>query len=151
MAARRLLILMLVLLAVSTVAAALVPPQGDDEGTTARTRTEPTKPGRHVKRTPPGRLVERTIRVAPHGIARVHVRLDDQLALTVRSGVADQVSIPAFGQIEDLTPEAPARFDLLAEQAGVFEVRLVQAKRTIGRIAVTSDKSGTGAKADRKR
>ena len=59
--------------------------------------------------------------------------------------VADQVSIPALGQIEDLTPEAPARFDLLAEQAGVFEVRLVHAKRTIGRIAVTSGKSGTGA------
>jgi hypothetical protein len=151
MAARRLLILMLVLLAVSTVAAALVPPQGDDEGTSERTRTGRREPGRHVKRTPPGRLVERTIRVAPHGIARVHVRLDDQLALTVRSGVADQVSIPAFGQIEDLTPEAPARFDLLAEQAGVFEVRLLGAKRTIGRIAVTAPQSDAGPKADRKR
>ena len=145
MAARRLLILMLVLLAVSTVAAALVPQQGGDEGTTESARTEPAKPGRHVERTPPGRLVSRTIRIAPHAIARVPVRLDDQLALTVRSGVADQVSIPAFGQIEDLTPEAPARFDLLADRAGVFEVRLVDAKRTIGRIAVTSDKSRTGA------
>ena len=150
MAARRLLILMLVLLAVSTVAAALVPPQSDDEATTESARTEPAKPGRHVKRTPPGRLVSRTIRVAPHGIARVHVRMDDQLALTVRSGVADQVSIPAFGRIEDLTPEAPARFDLLADQAGVFEVRLVDAKRTIGRIAVTSGKSGTGASGARR-
>jgi hypothetical protein len=150
MAARRLLILMLVLLAVSTVAAALVPPQGDDEETTERARSGPREPGRHVKRTPPGRLVSRTIRVAPHGIARVHVRLDDQLALTVRSGVADQVSIPAFGQIEDLTPEAPARFDLLAEQAGVFEVRLVDARRTIGRIAVTGGKSATGGSGARR-
>jgi hypothetical protein len=136
MAARRLLILMLVLLAVSTVAAALVPPPGDDGGTTETKRTKAAEAGRHRKKTPPGRLVERTIRVAPHGIARVPVRLDDQLALTVRSGVADQVSIPAFGLIEDLTPEAPARFDLLAQQAGVFEVRLVDARRTVGRIAV---------------
>ena len=148
MAARRLLILMLVLLAVSTVAAALVPPQGEDSGTTTRTRTKTAERGEHVKRTPPGRLVERTIRVAPNAIARVHVRLDDQLALTVRSGVADQVAISAFGQIEDLTPEAPARFDLLADQAGVFEVRLVDAKRTIGRIVVTSGKAGAGGSAE---
>jgi hypothetical protein len=136
MAARRLLILMLVLLAVSTLAAALVPPQDSGDETTARTETRSTGGGRNGERTPPGRPVSRTIRVAPHGIARVHVRLDDQLALTVRSGVADQVSIPALGQIEDITPEAPARFDLLLERAGVFEVRLVDAKRTIGRIAV---------------
>jgi hypothetical protein len=137
MAARRLLILMLVLLAVSTLAAALVPPQNGDDTTSSKSRTRATETGRSGEGPkPPGRLVSRTIRVAPHGVARVNVRLGDQLALAVRSGVADEVAIPALGQLEALTPEAPARFDLLPERTGVFEVRLVEAKRVIGRIAV---------------
>jgi hypothetical protein len=137
MAARRLLILMLVLLAVSTLAAALVPPQDGDDATSSNSRTRAIETGRSGERPkPPGRLVSRTIRVVPHGVARVNVRLGDQLALAVRSGVADEVAIPALGQFQALTPEAPARFDLLPERTGVFEVRLVDAKRVIGRIAV---------------
>jgi hypothetical protein len=120
MAARRLLILMLVLLAVSTLAAALVPPQNGDDTTSSNSRTRATESGRAGEGPkPPGRLVSRTIRVAPHGVARVN-----------------EVAIPALGQLEALTPEAPARFDLLPERTGVFEVRLVEAKRVIGRIAV---------------
>lgn len=136
MAARRLLILMLVLLAVSTLAAALVPPQAQREeaATTDRNRTEPKRAAE--RRPPPGRLVRRTIEVAPQGATTIRLRRGDQLALTVRSGVADQVEIPAFGLIEDLTADAPARFDLLADRTGVFEVRLLAARRTIGKIDV---------------
>ena len=138
MAARRLLILMLVLLAVSTLAAALVPPQAQRDETTSDTETA-TKSGRARKdRTPPGRLVERTIHVSPQKPATIHLRRGDQLALTVRSGskAGDHVEIPAFGLIEDLSLTDPARFDLLLERAGVFRVRLLEAKRVIGRIAV---------------
>jgi hypothetical protein len=136
MAARRLLILMLVLLGVSTLAAALVPPQGEEQrATSTDTKTgRPTKAGED--RGPPGRLIKRTIRVAPHGADTVRIHRDDQLALTVRSGVADQVEIPAFGQLEDLTPEAPARFNLLPDRTGTFAVRLLAAGRVIGRIEV---------------
>jgi len=150
MAARRLLILMLVLLAVSTLAAALVPPQ-DDEAPPASTSTD-SKAGKAEsgkgKAKPPGRLVSRTIRVAPNGFDRIPLVLGDQLALTVRSGVADQVSIPAFGVLEDITPVAPARFNLLPERTGVFEVRLVEARRVIGRIRVRAP--GTRASGDRR-
>ena len=137
MAARRLLILMLLLLAVSTLAAALVPPQGEREETASdggTAATEP-RPGRKSQQ-PPGALVRRTIDVAPHGADEIELRRGDQLALTVRSGVADQVEIPAFGRLEDLTPEDPARFNLLPDRTGVFEVRLLAARRVIGRIRV---------------
>jgi hypothetical protein len=136
MAARRLLILMLLLLAVSTLAAALVP-QGDREDTTTNGETAVTEPppGRENRPTP-GRLVRRTIEVAPQGADEIELRRGDQLALTVRSGVADQVEIPAFGQLEDLTPDSPARFNVLPERTGVFEVRLLAARRVIGRIRV---------------
>jgi hypothetical protein len=139
MAARRLLILMLLLLAVSTVAAALVPQSERDE-TTSDGRTAPTgtQPEREEP-TPPGKLVRRTIEVAPQGADRIELRRGDQLALVVRSGVADQVAIPAFGQLEDLTPEEPARFNLLPDRTGAFKVRLLGARRVIGRIRVRSD------------
>ena len=138
MAARRLLILMVVLLGVSTLAAALVPPQGEEQrATSTDTKTgRPTQAGED--RGPPGRLIKRTIRVAPHGADTVRIHRDDQLALTVRSGVADQVEIPAFGQLEDMTPEAPARFNLLPDRTGTFAVRLLAAGRVIGRIEVRS-------------
>jgi len=147
MAARRLLILMLVLLAVSTLAAALVPPQ-DDEAPPTSTSTAGKAGSGKGKAKPPGRLVSRTIRVAPNGFDRIPLVLGDQLALTVRSGVADQVSIPAFGVLEDITPVAPARFNLLPERTGVFEVRLVEARRVIGRIRVRAP--GTRASGDRR-
>jgi hypothetical protein len=137
MAARRLLILMLVLLGVSTLAAALVPPQGDEQRATSTDTTTGQPAHAGEDRGPPGRLIKRTIRVAPHGADMVRIHRDDQLALTVRSGVADQVEIPAFGQLEDLTPEAPARFNLLPDRTGTVAVRLLAAGRVIGRIEVT--------------
>jgi hypothetical protein len=150
MAARRLLILMLVLLAVSTLAAALVP-QGERDETPSNGGTaagEP-RPGRERSRPPPGALVRRTIEVAPHGADEIELRRGDQLALTVRSGVADQVEIPAFGQLEDLTPEDPARFNLLPDRTGVFEVRLLAARRVICRIRVRTEEPGGDAQGRR--
>jgi hypothetical protein len=146
MAARRLLILMLLLLAVSTLAAALVPPQGDREETTTDGETALTEPSSGRDNRPrPGKLVRRTIDVAPHGADEIELRRGDQLALTVRSGVADQVEIPAFGRLEDLTPDAPARFNLLPQRTGVFEVRLLAARRVIGRITVRPEKPARDA------
>jgi Flp pilus assembly protein CpaB len=137
MAARRLLILMLVLLAVSTLAAALVPPQAQRDGTTSATDTNRKDSKRpRERRPPPGRLVSRTIEVSPHGTDRIELRRGDQLALAVRSRVADQVEIPAFGGLDDVAPDAPARFNLLLDRSGVFSVRLLEARRTIARIKV---------------
>jgi hypothetical protein len=135
MAARRLLIVMLALLALSTLAAALVPPQArraeETTGTETGRESRPTRDGRGA----PGRLVRRTID-AGRGRRPIRLRSGDQLALTVRSDVADQVEVPAFGLIEDVGRDDPARFDLLADRVGRFDIRLVEARRAIATISV---------------
>jgi hypothetical protein len=139
MAARRLLMLMLVLLAVSTVAAALVPPEARREGTGSTTSTTAAAPTSDATG---GKLVKRTVAVEPRGSTTIEIRLGDQLALTVRTRTADQVEIPAFGLLEDVDRDLPARFDLLPERTGTFDVNLVQARRTIAEIHVRPKRAG---------
>jgi hypothetical protein len=129
MAARRLVIVMLVLLFVSTLAAALIPaPDTGDETETTRT-TEPTAK-------PAGRELARSIDAAAKRSATIRIAVGDQLTLTVRSPRPDQVEIARLGQLEDVAPTSPARFDLLPADPGDYAVRLLGAGRVIGRIEV---------------
>ena len=136
MAARRLLILMLVLLVASTLAATLISPQAEREETTSRRERTSGERGRDGTQHQLGNRVSKTIHASAGGTERIRLRLGDQLALSVRSATADQVEIPALGLIDDVDPGAPARFDILAETPGKFEVRLLDARRTVGRITV---------------
>ena|SRR5918995_2710694 len=145
MAARRLLILLLLLLVVSTLAATLVPPQAPREETTTetdRTRGSAERTGGEPRA---GKGLARTIDASAHGTERIELRRGDQLALTVRSGTADQVEIPALGRLEDVAPAAPARFDLLPPRPGTFAVRLLDARRVIGTIHVRAPRDRDGS------
>jgi hypothetical protein len=151
MAARRLLIVMLILLGISTLAAALAPthPPGSDTGTTT---TEPAVP-------PPtpeagagqGRLWMATIdadseRLPVVGTGRIRLHAGDELLLEVRSRRSDQVEIPAFGEIQAVSRDAPASFDLLLDEPGSYNVRLVDAGRNAGRLEVTpAARPGSGS------
>ena len=131
MAARRLVIVMLVLLGVSTVAAALVPVErqaGDEETTTSTTTGANTEPR--------GALLRRSIDANARTPKTIVMRVGDQLELAVRFRRADQVEIPALGELEDVDPDTPARFDLLPFERGRYSVRLVEAERRIGAIDV---------------
>lgn len=136
MAARRLIMAMLVLLVLSTILAALIPVERDrlrDDSSTTTT-TEATKPT--------GQLVRRSIGADDATPERIELSLGDQLELTVESPkLADQVEIPAFGQLADVDPDFPARFDLLVLETGTFPVRLVEAGRVIARIDVSAQDS----------
>ena len=136
MAARRLLILMLVLLVASTLAATLISPQAEHEETTSRGDRTSAERGRGGTQRQLGNRVSKTIDASAKGVERIRLRLGDQLALTVRSAIADQVEIPALGLLADVDPDAPARFDILAQTRGEFEVRLLDARRTVGGITV---------------
>jgi hypothetical protein len=141
MAARRLLILLVVLLVVSTLAATLVPPPAEREETTTETeRTTGARPPAGGERGPGERLT-RTVDASARGVERIELRLGDELALTVRSGTADQVEIPALGRLEDVDPDAPARFDLLPPRPGTFAVRLLEASRPVARIRVRDERT----------
>jgi hypothetical protein len=139
-AARRLVIVMLVLLGVSTLAAALAPMEqdGPDEDTTTTTTT--TDPGVE----PSGRLLHRRIPARRQRGRRIRVEVGDQLALAVASRHTDQVEIPDLGELEDVFPDTPARFDLLLSEPGRHAVRLVTADRTVGRVEVAPRDEGPG-------
>lgn len=132
MAARRLVIVMLILLGISTLAAALVdPPEtGDDE---AATEPPPSPP-------PGGELIRKRIRAEERRPTVIRIEVGDQLDLTVTSGRADEVEIPALGLLQFVAPLAPARFDLFAREEGSYVIRLLDADRAIGRIEVTADR-----------
>jgi hypothetical protein len=140
-AARRLVILMLVLLGVSTIAAALVPVERDagTEGTT-------TTPTPAEKRDAGGELVLESIDAQAKDPQVIRIELGDQLDLRVTSRRNDQVEIPRVGELEDVGPDAPARFDLLPFEAGDYVVRLVEAGRRIGRIEVRPRKRERGGR-----
>jgi hypothetical protein len=136
MAARRLLIVMLVLLGLSTLAAALVPPQARRGGTAGETETTEIEPPSPEGRLPEGRLLSAAIEIGGPRVPVVLVRVGDQLSLLVRSKRPGQVSIPAFGLIETVDPFSPARFDILAEEAGSYPIRLSEVRGAAGRIEV---------------
>lgn len=137
MAARRLIMAMLVLLVLSTILAALIPVERDrlrDSSSTTTTTTTPAEPA--------GQLVRRSIATDDATPERIELSLGDQLELTVESPkLADQVEIPAFGELDDVDPDFPARFDLLMLETGSFPVRLVEAGRVIARIDVSAQDS----------
>ena len=134
MAARRLILAMLVLLVLSTVLATLVPVdrEGVSDESSSTTSTEPESPSITA-----GELVRRSIAADDPTPERIELERGDQLELVVTSSkLADQVEIPAFSGLENVDPDFPARFDLLALESGSFPVRLSQAERVIARIEV---------------
>ncbi len=126
MLARRLLILAIVLLLVSAIAASLTPRQVAP--------ALPPAPGT----LPAGTTVTRTIPAAEGADTQVRVRRGDVLDLEVQGDVLDTVLLEQLDRLDGITPESPARFNLLIDApAGYYPIRLVDADRRIGAIQVT--------------
>jgi hypothetical protein len=133
MAARRLLIVMLVLLGLSTLAAALIPQSPREEGSTQST----TQPTTTASQPPPTYVPPTKITVGGKKLPVVSpVRVGDQLTLVVRSRVPAQIEIPEFGQLAFAAPDAPARFELLAETPGTFGVLFAGTGKVAAQIRV---------------
>jgi hypothetical protein len=130
---------MVALLVLSSIAAALVPVERDrrNESTQSSTTSTATAPA--------GGLVARTVRAGAAEPASLELRLGAALALRVTAARPDQVAIPRLGELDDVDPDAPARFDLLPAEAGRYAVRLVEARRTIARIEVSPRKRRSSA------
>ena len=62
--------------------------------------------------------------------------MGDLIQLEVAGDVLDQVEIEQLDRIDAIEPLTPARFEVIAEQAGVFPVRLIEADRRIGRLDI---------------
>jgi hypothetical protein len=137
MAARRLLIVLVVLLGVSTLAAALAPVPSQKDSTSTETTTQPIVPtpgeltGGHKQ------LFEKTIDADSKTVEVIQLFAGEELQLRVRSKLLDQISIPELGQVQAVSPDAPASFDLLLDQPGDYAIRLVDAGRLVGRLEVS--------------
>jgi hypothetical protein len=132
MAARRLILAMLVLLVLSSIAAALIPVDrnnSDDSTTSTTTTTKPVE----------GELFTRRVSAAAKKPPTIHMRVGDELRLTVTSPVPNMVEIQEFGELENVDPDLPAQFDLLAFDVGKFSVRLVDPPGLIAEIDVAPE------------
>ena len=151
MVARRLLIVMLVMLVIASLSSVFIAEPGGRSGAgppETNTREIPARlPERRAEGE--GRLVRVTLGASASRPQTIRLRTGDQLALRVDARRTAQVELVGLGQLEDVVPLAPARFNLYADREGRFPIHLLPAKRTIGEIVVrdagpNGDRRGAG-------
>ena len=136
MLARRLLILLAVVMGFTALAAGLSPRQPAVE------RDGGATPAPSL-REPPAEPLERTIQASGHD-QRIVVRTGQVVHIVVEADALDTVSLEDFGD-EPVEPEAPARFELLADVPGTYAISLLEAGREIGTLEIREAEEGPGA------
>jgi hypothetical protein len=82
---------------------------------------------------------ERTVTLdAAKGGGRVDVSHGDLISLEVTSDAVDTVEIVGLSDVQAVDPDSPAVFDIYADDAGSYPVRLVEANRQVGELVVSS-------------
>lgn len=141
MVPRRLLTVLLLLLVGLLIASAVAPPpEGDDDERASTTpTTTATAPATSTQERPStgtaavadavsGRLPrDETVRAAP----------GETVTLTVTSGDAATIEIPALGAMQPAAPGAPAQFVVAFDAAGRYDVRDLEADESVGAVVVT--------------
>ena len=142
MLGRRLLVLFAVLLGLTALVTSLAPrPTMTRPGLAQVTPTATPTPAPTHPQTSSRRIVQ-TISADPgQPRSKIHARVGDILALTVRGDVLDGVEIEAAGKVEPIEPGSPARFELLLDRRGELRVDLVDAERLIGVVDVSPPRS----------
>ncbi len=123
---------MLVLLVLSSIAAALIPVDRTQRDETTSSSTATTTSTTNDE----GKLIKRSVSAADAKPPTIRMRVGDQLELTVTSPLPNMVEIEEFGDLENVDPNLPARFDVLPFQAGRFSVRLVDPPGLVATIHV---------------
>jgi hypothetical protein len=131
MLGRRFLLLVAVLMGLTALAASVAPrdPAVRDERRQATPTPSATASGPATTRT-----VERTISADAERPQRVVVDEGDIVQLEVASSQVD--SVVFMDEVEPVDPESDARFNILADEVGTHEVRLLDADRVIGTLEV---------------
>jgi hypothetical protein len=130
---RRLMLLVAVLLGLSVLAAAIAP----REPLLLR-RVAPTPTPSPTPTAGPAREIVRTLDV--QGLtrpARVRARVGDEVLLTVRSDRLDTVDVDGLTGDKAVDAGSDAQFDLIADVAGSFPIRLTESGRQIGTLEVS--------------
>jgi hypothetical protein len=133
MLGRRFLLLVAVLMGLTALAASVAPREQlvrDRERRAATPTPTPSPPA-----APAGamRTIERTISTSEPP-RRVIVREGQLVRLTVTGSELDSVML--LSEIEPIEADSPALFELLAEDAGEYDIELVDSGRRIGTLVV---------------
>ncbi|HEX2409645.1 MAG TPA: hypothetical protein VHJ39_00645 [Solirubrobacteraceae bacterium] len=129
MLGRRFIILVAVLMGLTALAASLAPRQPVPRDRRAADATPvPTTPAE-------GSVVTRarTISTA-EAPRRINVRRGTLLELEVEGDELDSVEL--LDEVSPITPESNARFDIYADRAGMYPIKLVDEERLIGTLVV---------------
>ena len=136
MATRRVVVLLLAVLVVSTLAAALIPsPPEESTGPDNAHKGRSKRDDARSRSQPRGNLVVATFEAARRP-ETIRLRVGDELRMEIGSRTPAQIEIPAYGLIEDASPDAPARFDILIDHGGASAIRIVGSGRIVGRLVV---------------
>jgi hypothetical protein len=125
---RRFLILVAVLMGLTALAASVAPRQPVTREDRRASTPTPAPAG-----TPTVATVEKTLTTS-EGDTHITVREGDLVELTVTGPERDSVSV--LGRIDAIDPTTPARFSLLAGEAGEHPIELLQADRQIGTLVI---------------
>ena len=124
---RRFLIMVAVLMGLMALAASVAPRQPvREEGRDATPTPAPAG-------TPNLTTVEKTLTTS-EGDTRVTVNEGDLVELTVSGDERDSVTV--LDRIDAIDPSTPARFSLLAGEAGEHAIELLEADRRIGTLVI---------------
>jgi hypothetical protein len=124
MTARRLLVAAALLMGLTALGAGLSAPS-------RRLRSDGVTLAPAVTAAP---VVVRTLDAAHPRTVAVHQ--GQQLELTVRSSVLDAVELVGLDELQAISPETPAVFNLIADRPGRYPVVLTQAGRSAGMLHV---------------
>lgn len=83
-------------------------------------------------------VIEQTISAEAAEATTVEIPLGATVRLTVTAKALDGVEIEALDRFAGVSPDAPAEFELYADRAGSYDVRLVESGRLVGRLEVSS-------------
>jgi hypothetical protein len=131
---RRALLLFALVLGLTALAASLAPPPAQDD----QAATQPTTPPPTEVADPGEQRVG--FRFPPSGRKAVTKRVvaGQAVVVFVAARKPGQATIPLLGRVASITPEDPARFDLVLPEDGTYEVRFTPATggepRRIGRL-----------------
>jgi len=124
---RRVIIVFALLIGLSAVVAIVAPRREATDDPTPRTSTAPNAEG-GVLAAVRGTLPRDKV---------VRAKVGDLVELRVTSREADSASVAELGLTEGVSDVAPARFSFLASRPGRFDVTLLLADRSVGRVVVS--------------
>jgi hypothetical protein len=126
MLARRLLFALALLMALTALAAGLAPRQTPQSESGRETATPAGEPAPDP--------VEATLDAQSEG-QTVQARVGQIVRIVVNSSELDSVSLAEVGT-KTAEPDSPARFELLAEVPGSYDIELLEAERRIGVLEI---------------